>query len=114
MADEKGARRALNYDGHKFYDRKLRVSMAEKKAEIESELLQQRKTGDDFKRDKGAALKEEGAERRPRRREENEEEKRDNMDVRNRERRRSRSREDRRDRREDRHQRESRHHKDDV
>jgi len=35
MADEKGARRALNYDGHKFYDRKLRVSMAEKKAEIE-------------------------------------------------------------------------------
>lgn len=35
LADEKSARRALNYDGHKFYDRKLRVSQADKKAEIE-------------------------------------------------------------------------------
>lgn len=26
MADERGARKALNYDGHKFYDRRLRVS----------------------------------------------------------------------------------------
>lgn len=35
MADEKMAKRALNYDGHKFYDRKLRVSQADKKVEIE-------------------------------------------------------------------------------
>lgn len=45
MADEKGARRALNYDGHSFYDRKLRVNMAEKKAEIEEKRI----NGDDFK-----------------------------------------------------------------
>lgn len=45
----------MNYDGHKFYDRKLRVSMAEKKAEIEEKI----RTGDDFKKDKGQALREE-------------------------------------------------------
>jgi len=45
MADEKGARRALNYDGHKFYNRRLRVNLAEKKAEIE----ERRINGEDFK-----------------------------------------------------------------
>jgi len=39
MDSEKAARKALNYDGHKFYDRKLRVSKAEKKEEIEDSRL---------------------------------------------------------------------------
>lgn len=38
MEEEKGARRALNYDGHKLYERRLRVSMAEKKQEIEDQI----------------------------------------------------------------------------
>lgn len=54
MADEKAARRALNYDGHKFYDRRLRVNKAEKKAEIEEKRI----NGDDFRQGKGQALKE--------------------------------------------------------
>jgi hypothetical protein len=49
MADEKAARRALNYDGHKLYDRKVRVKAAEKKAEIEERRL----NGEDFKQGKG-------------------------------------------------------------
>lgn len=55
MADEKAARRALNYDGHKFYDRRLRVSKAEKKAEIEEQMRAggaatgRGANGDDFK-----------------------------------------------------------------
>jgi len=57
MADERAARRALNYDGHKFYDRKLRVSLAEKKAEIEQELRSKNgPSGDDFRQAKGQAL----------------------------------------------------------
>lgn len=56
MQDEKAARRALNYDGHKFYDRRLRVNKAEKKAEIEEQL--RTKTGDDFRKGKGSALEE--------------------------------------------------------
>ena len=39
MVDERAARKALNYDGHKFYDRKLRVNKAEKKMEIEERRL---------------------------------------------------------------------------
>ena len=44
MIDERGARKALNYDGHKFYDRKLRVSQAEKKVEpiIENRVVEKR------------------------------------------------------------------------
>lgn len=47
MGDEKSARKALNYDGHKFYNRVLKVSRAEKKADIEDRRL----NGDDFKKD---------------------------------------------------------------
>ena len=32
---EKAAKRALNYDGHKYLDRKLRVSKAEKRVDVE-------------------------------------------------------------------------------
>jgi len=35
LDSEKAARKALNYDGHKFYDRKLRVSKAEKRIDLE-------------------------------------------------------------------------------
>jgi len=45
--NEKGAKRGLNYDGHKFYDRKLRVNKAEKKAEIEEKRLK----GEDYRKD---------------------------------------------------------------
>jgi RNA recognition motif-containing protein len=34
---EKAARRGLNYDGHKYIDRKLRVSKAEKREDIEND-----------------------------------------------------------------------------
>lgn len=44
--NEKGCRKALNYDGHLFFDRKLKVSKAEKKAEIEEKRLK----GDEFKK----------------------------------------------------------------
>jgi hypothetical protein len=37
----------LNYDGHKFFNRRLRVSKAEKKAEIEERRLK----GDDKRED---------------------------------------------------------------
>jgi len=47
MDNEKSARKALNYDGHKFYDRKLKVSKAEKKPEIEERRL----NGDNFKKE---------------------------------------------------------------
>lgn len=40
---EKAAKKALNYDGHKFYDRKLHVQKAEKRPEIEEQRLQERK-----------------------------------------------------------------------
>jgi hypothetical protein len=53
MQDEKAARKALNYDGHRFYDRRLRVSLAEKKQEIEEKRML---GGDDFKQGKGSAL----------------------------------------------------------
>jgi len=36
---EKGAKKANNYDGHKFYNRKLRVTIAEKKEEIEEKRM---------------------------------------------------------------------------
>ena len=55
---EKAARKAINYDGHKFYNRKLKVTKAEKKEEIEEKRLK----GDDFAKewiDKGADLEEE-------------------------------------------------------
>ena len=39
MENEKGARKALNYDGHKIHGRKLRVSKAEKKMEIEEKRM---------------------------------------------------------------------------
>lgn len=39
MENERAAKKALNYDGHKFYDRKLKVSVAEKKAEIEEKRM---------------------------------------------------------------------------
>jgi hypothetical protein len=35
MDNEKGARKALNFDGHLWYGRKLRINKAEKKADIE-------------------------------------------------------------------------------
>jgi RNA recognition motif-containing protein len=35
MDSEKSARKAINYDGHAFYTRKLKVSVAEKRPEIE-------------------------------------------------------------------------------
>lgn len=38
---EKAAKKALNYDGHKFYDRKLHVQKAEKRSEIEEQRVQQ-------------------------------------------------------------------------
>ena len=47
MENEKAARKCLNYDGHKFYNRVLKVSKAEKKADIEERRL----NGDDFKKD---------------------------------------------------------------
>lgn len=34
---EKAAKKALNYDGHKFYDRRLKVNKAEKRADIEDQ-----------------------------------------------------------------------------
>lgn len=37
MESERAAKKAMNYDGHKFYDRKLRVSKAEKRPEIEDQ-----------------------------------------------------------------------------
>jgi len=42
---EKAAKKALNYDGHKYYDRKLHVQKAEKRSEIEEQrvLQQERK-----------------------------------------------------------------------
>ncbi|CDW73079.1 fha domain containing protein [Stylonychia lemnae] len=60
MADEKAARRALNYDGHKFYNRRLKVNQAEKKAEIE----ERRINGEDFRQGKGEALKNDDRESR--------------------------------------------------
>lgn len=39
---EKAAKKALNYDGHKFYDRKLHVQKAEKRPEIEEQRMQER------------------------------------------------------------------------
>jgi len=39
MESEKVAKKALNYDGHMISGRKLRVSMAEKKPEIEERRL---------------------------------------------------------------------------
>lgn len=33
--NEKAAKKAINYDGHKFYDRKLRVNKAEKRIDYE-------------------------------------------------------------------------------
>ena len=47
----------MNYDGHKFFGRKVRVSLAEKKAEIEQELRGRGPTGDDFKQNKGKNLR---------------------------------------------------------
>jgi hypothetical protein len=35
MENEKAARKAINYDGHMYYQRKLKVAKAEKKEEIE-------------------------------------------------------------------------------
>lgn len=35
LDNEKSAKMALNFDGHKYYDRKLKVSLAEKKTDIE-------------------------------------------------------------------------------
>lgn len=40
---EKGAKKALNYDGHKFYDRKLFVKKAEKKVETEEQKRPERR-----------------------------------------------------------------------
>jgi hypothetical protein len=39
MENEKAARKALNYDGHKLHGRRLRVNKAEKKVEIEEKRL---------------------------------------------------------------------------
>ena len=39
MDNEKSARKAMNYDGHKFYNRVLKVSKAEKKPEIEEKRI---------------------------------------------------------------------------
>ena len=36
MESEKGARKALNYDRHKFYNRQIKVTLAVKKEEIET------------------------------------------------------------------------------
>ena len=45
--NEKGCRKALNYDGHSFYERKLKISKAEKKADIEEKRLK----GEDVKKE---------------------------------------------------------------
>ena len=45
--NEKGCKKALNYDGHMFYERKLNVNKAEKKADIEEKRLK----GDEFKKE---------------------------------------------------------------
>ena len=39
METEKGARKAINYDGHSFYNRRIKVSKAEKKVEIEDKRM---------------------------------------------------------------------------
>lgn len=52
METEKAARKAINYDGHKFYDRKLKVTKAEKKAEIEDKRIKDEETKKDWNKDK--------------------------------------------------------------
>eukprot|EP00347_Sterkiella_histriomuscorum_P005853 403355024 len=95
MADEKAARRALNYDGHKFYDRRLRVSQAEKKAEIEDQRnrdQKQQQIGE--RREGGGKVESNNDKEEVKRGGRDNNNNRDDKSYRN-ERRRSRSREDR-------------------
>lgn len=41
MENEKAAKKALNYDKHMFFGRKIQVKKAEKKADIEEKRLRQ-------------------------------------------------------------------------
>ena len=49
--NEKGCRKALNYSGHMFYDRKLKINKAEKKAEIEEKRMKGEESKKDSKND---------------------------------------------------------------